>query len=229
MPRLAYVGAVLPKRSETFVYREVLGLRKRGHDVVAVSLRVPAPEDLAGDAVLSALAAEGVVVYSNGFVKRGLGEAMRRPLRATWAAGRLLTAAVVSRDLNIRGWVRLPVQWLGGLALAADLRERDVEHLHAHMAHAPTTLAMVAADALGVKFSFTGHAADLFRDRGLLRAKLRRAAFVACISEWHRGWYRGVELGLSDARLPVIRCGVDLAEFAPPEDTTEGSAENQRG
>ncbi|MEM1445444.1 MAG: glycosyltransferase [Planctomycetota bacterium] len=221
VPRLAYVGAVLPKRSETFVYREMLGLRERGHDVLAVSLRTTPREEFADDETLKALAAEAVVVYRRGFVARGLTEALRHPLRATRAKWRLFTAALQSGDLGLREWVRFPVQLLGGLALASDLRQRGVQHLHAHMAHSPTTIAMVAADALGAPFSFTGHAADLFRDRALLKAKLRRAAFVACISEWHRGWYRDVEAELSDAQLPVVRCGVDLDAFAPDEPTSD--------
>jgi glycosyltransferase involved in cell wall biosynthesis len=49
----------------------------------------------------------------------------------------------------------------------------------------------------------------LFCDFALLPDKLRRAAFVACISHWHRDYYRQWAPELTDDRLPVVRCGVD--------------------
>jgi len=210
--RVLYVGAVLPKASETFVYREVLGLRARGADVLAASVRPP-ERDL-GDERLDALADEAVVVYGPGLLARAARGALRRPD----VLARGLLDAAAGRDVPPGKRPRLLWQCLGGLSLAERLRGRGVEHVHAHMAHVPASVAMYAARALGVPFSFTGHAADLFRDRSLLPAKLARAAFVACISEWHRGFYReaapaGVDV--PDARLPVIRCGVAVDQFAP--------------
>jgi glycosyltransferase involved in cell wall biosynthesis len=73
---------------------------------------------------------------------------------------------------------------------------------------------MYAARQLGCRFSFTGHAADLFRDRVLLPEKLARAAFVACISNWHRAFYCSL-VSRPDEAYPLVRCGVDPAEFAP--------------
>jgi glycosyltransferase involved in cell wall biosynthesis len=100
-------------------------------------------------------------------------------------------------------------QCLAGLALADMVRSEHVDHVHAHMANTPTGVAMYAAMALGVPFSFTGHAADLFRYGSLLEQKLRSASFVACISEWHRDYYKR-RATLDDTRLPIIRCGVEV-------------------
>jgi glycosyltransferase involved in cell wall biosynthesis len=76
------------------------------------------------------------------------------------------------------------------------------------MAHVPTTITMYAARQLGITFSFTGHANDLFPERTLLTEKLKRARFTVCISHWHRGFYQAI-YPLPDERLPVVRCGVD--------------------
>jgi glycosyltransferase involved in cell wall biosynthesis len=78
------------------------------------------------------------------------------------------------------------------------------------MANTPTTIAMYAAAQLGVPFSFTGHANDLFVHRSLLGQKLRRCKFVACISRWHQDLYREI-LPVSDEKLPVVRCGVNTS------------------
>jgi glycosyltransferase involved in cell wall biosynthesis len=102
------------------------------------------------------------------------------------------------------------------LALARRVRPLGVRHIHAHMAHVPATIAMYAARQLGIGFSFTGHANDIFPNRTLLAEKLRRARFAACISEWHREFYRCVS-GVPESRLPVVRCGVEIPAAAPVE------------
>ena len=215
MNAVLYLASQLPKRSETFVYRELFALRASGVDVRAATLHPP-ERDL-GDPRLDALAAEAIPVYGAGWgklLRDFVIERLAHPIRAT------ATLLGAWRDAfwadDIRGAARLKVvaQAIAGLALARRARPLGIAHIHAHFAHAPATVALFAARQLGVPFSFTGHAVDLFRDRSLLRAKLTSAAFVACISEWHRGFYWGL-MPRPDAAYPVIRCGVDTAEFTP--------------
>src|SRR5205807_2706156 len=123
---IAYIAGSFPSLSETFVYREVRELRRRGWEVLTISLNDP----------------------------RRTGAARCRPI-------------------------------------------------HAHFAHAPATIAMYAAKQLGIGFSFTGHANDLFQRRALLKNKLKRATFVACISQWHSEFYQS--LGADPAKCHVIR------------------------
>src|SRR5262249_50083515 len=61
---------------------------------------------------------------------------------------------------------RIQLLWHFGAAtlLALRWKDRRIAHIHAHGAHTPATLAMHAAHLLGLGFSFTGHAADLFAD-----------------------------------------------------------------
>lgn len=104
------------------------------------------------------------------------------------------------------------MQMFGGVALAHRVKGLGVGHVHSHMAHVPSTIGLVTARQLGVTFSFTGHAADLFRDASLLSAKLKEASFVACISRWHRDYYRAL-WPRGDEGYPIIRCGVDVPEL----------------
>lgn len=219
---IVYLAAAFPKLSETFVYREVLGLRRAGVAVKVVSLR-PAEEVLGEDA-LEALKAEVIPLYGAGvgrLVADAARESIRHPLRSGGTLGSALWLACTARDLaGCRPRARTGWQAVAALALAARLRPLHPALLHAHMAHAPTTIALFTARQLGIPFSFTGHAADLFRDRALLIVKLRRALFVNCISYWHRAFYQ--ELVPRPATdYPVVRCGVDESEFparpAPPD------------
>ncbi|MBM3977110.1 MAG: glycosyltransferase family 4 protein [Planctomycetes bacterium] len=110
---------------------------------------------------------------------------------------------------------RLLAQAVAGIALARHLRRAGVAHLHCHFAHAPTSVGMYAARQARLPFSFTGHANDIFIQRALLRRKLARASFVACITDWHAEFYRAIEPACA-GRLHVVRCGVDLDEWRPP-------------
>lgn len=88
-------------------------------------------------------------------------------------------------------------------------------HIHSQWAHSCGTIAMYGAWLLDVSFSFTGHATDLFRDRCALEDKIRRADFIVCISEFHRGFY--LEHGARPEQLFIVYCGIDPAWFYPPQ------------
>lgn len=213
--RVLYVGAALPSRSETFVYNELLALRARG--VPAFAASVHAPEFGLGEERLDALAQEAIPIYGKGVARVLLDaalELMRRPFRGIGTLGMAIGDAVLSREIAMARRLRIPCQALAGLALARRVQPLEIRHIHAHMAHVPATIAMYAARQLGVPFSFTGHANDLFAQRSLLREKLLRSAFTACISRWHRDFYRTLA-DLPDTRLPIIRCGVEMPDSPP--------------
>lgn len=202
---IAYVAARLPTLSETFVYRELMGLRSRGRRIVPVTVRRPMGPF--GDPKLNALAAEATRVYSGATALallpalltrpaaffRAIGDAARADLNGTKARGKFLFQA-----------------WMG-LAAAWRLRAKGIGHVHAHLANTPATIALYLARGLGAAFSFTGHANDLFVHREALGFKLREAAFVSSISRWHQGFYESIMPG---GERPVIRCSVAIPPLA---------------
>lgn len=219
---LLYLSSFLPKRSETFVYREVLGLRKMGVDVRVASLY--APESGLGDRELDLLAAEVLTVYPQGFprlFKDAFFFILSNPLQAMRTFWTALLDSLSDGHLKFKERFKVIFQAVPALALARRIQETgDVRGIHVHMAHAPATIGMYAAHALGIPFSFTGHAADLFRDGTLIRQKLTRAVFVSCISRWHSAWYQSI-VPRSSQDYPVIRCGVSIPEV--PAQTLPGS------
>jgi glycosyltransferase involved in cell wall biosynthesis len=123
------------------------------------------------------------------------------------------------------GWrqrARLAGHFIPAVCLAMYWRKKRIGHIHAHWAHTATTIAMHAAGLLGIGFSFTGHANDLFVHRVALVAKLRRARFVVCISEFHRRFY--LALGADPSRLQVVYCGIDTDRFQPRENLSDAIA-----
>ncbi|HWI87437.1 MAG TPA: glycosyltransferase, partial [Sphingomonas sp.] len=202
---IAYVAARLPTLSETFVYRELMGLRSRGRSIAPVTVRKPVGPF--ADPALGALADEALQVYSAMTVLcllPALPTNFRQFLRAVGDA--------FCADLDsAKGRLKFLFQAWMGLAVAFRLRGRGIGHVHAHLANTPATVALYLARGLGARFSFTGHANDLFVHREGLAFKLKEAAFVSSISRWHQGFYEGVAPG---GQRPVIRCSVTVPEPA---------------
>lgn len=72
--------------------------------------------------------------------------------------------------------------------LAAAARERGITHLHAHFAKIATHVARAAAALLGVPYSFTAHARDIFEqsvDPAKLAERIRDAAQVVTVSRFN--------------------------------------------
>lgn len=210
-----YIANVLPGKSETFVYREIFALRSLGITVLTASVHEP-DRDL-GSSVLDALSDSAIKIYSSG-VSRLLRDAMAefacRPLRTISTYALACADAIRASDVKGLRRVKILAQAIAAIGLARRVRSLGVAHIHAHMAHVPTTIAMYAARQLGVPFSFTGHANDLFPSRSLLKEKLRRSAFTACISNWHRDFYESI-YKKNDCDYPIVRCGVDTRTVAP--------------
>ncbi|MEL6886421.1 MAG: glycosyltransferase [Pseudomonadota bacterium] len=96
---------------------------------------------------------------------------------------------------------------------AGMLRGKTVSHIHSQWIHSGGTVAMYGAWLMDRPFSFTGHAADLFRERAALSDKIARADFIICISEFHRQFY--IEHGADPEKLHIAYCGIDTSHFTP--------------
>lgn len=96
---------------------------------------------------------------------------------------------------------------------ARQLRKERVDVIHSQWIHSCGTVGMYGAWLLGVPFGFTGHAADLFRDRCALRDKIKRAEYIICISYFHRDFY--LIYGARPEQLIIGYCGINVSLFAP--------------
>ena len=224
--RVLYMSGELPVRSETFVYREILALRSLGIDVRTASVHAPT-HGLDAGGELSLMADETVEIYSKGkwaLLRDMVAELLTHPVRSIGTMVRCTVDAVFSREVSLGRKPKVVWQGIAALALARRVRPIGITHIHAHMAHVPTTIGMFAARQLSIPFSFTGHANDIFPNRTLLREKLARAAWANCISDWHRAFYQAI-VDRCDDDFPVVRCGVDTAQYdatpAPNSDTLE--------
>jgi glycosyltransferase involved in cell wall biosynthesis len=218
---IAYISGIFSLPSQTFVHGEVRALRARGWTVLPVSLH--AAPGLDADLQL-----EQLIVYGPGHsatIASAAAEVFSHPLRSlrTFALA-LFDSIRPGEPTSLGQRIKLPAQAAVALGVARRLRAAGVRHIHCHFAHAPTTVGMYCAAQMKIPFSFTGHANDLFPRRILLRTKLRRAAFVACISQWHRQWYQSIQAEDSN-KYEIIRCGVDVETWRPAKTARQSSEE----
>lgn len=221
-PRLGYVLSRFPYLPETFTLREMLALERLGWDVDVYGIQhqrdaVKHPEALRLEAAAEYLTFNPLA--------RPVRDATLRLLRRDPARyARLLRLTVrgnlASRDFLVKALALFP----GAIELAERMRRRGVAHLHAQYGTHSAMLALLAADLLGIGFSFGVHAHDLYVDSTMLAEKLHRARFVAAISEFNRGWLQRLARSPHDqAKIHVVRCGVDVEAYAyrprPPRRT----------
>jgi glycosyltransferase involved in cell wall biosynthesis len=199
--RLAVVVDTFPRWSERFLARELNELRRRGIELTVFALRQGA----------------------RAFVSDPEFEPLRERVRVLPGG---LPAAVrrlpgLRRDAQDPAWqaLRGALGWPGLLRatrarlLAEELRAGGFTHVHAHFANWPSTLAWLAAKQLGLPFSFSAHARDLFVEAQLLAEKARDAtALFAC----HRlGWerLRALPGGAGAEKAILMYHGLPLEDF----------------
>lgn len=214
--RVCYIINHYPKVSHSFIRREILAVERAGLSVERVSVRgwdqtIVDETDKAEQARTHYVLKAGVP----SLLWRTAMEAIRSPRRF---ASALALALRMSRRSD-----RTALHHLAYLIEAADIasivRERRVDHMHAHFGTNSTDVALLTSVLTGVPYSFTVHGADE-ADRPIqlnLPAKVSRARFVIAVSNYGRGQlFRWCPLE-DWHKVQVVHCGVDEVFLGEPE------------
>jgi glycosyltransferase involved in cell wall biosynthesis len=207
--RVAFVLKGYPRLSETFIAQEIHALEQRGLDILIVSLRHPT--DAAIHPVHRQIKAD--CLYLPEYL-------YQEPLRVWrgWRRARRLSGYRVAR----RAWLadlwrdKTPnrIRRFGqALVLAAEL-PADVDRLHAHFLHTPASVTRYAAMMMGLPWSVSAHAKDIWTSPDWeKREKLAVADWaVTCTASGHAHL-----AALSPDPKLVALCyhGVSLDRFPP--------------
>jgi glycosyltransferase involved in cell wall biosynthesis len=210
--KIAYLAPEIPALSATFVYNEILHLEGSGYQIV--SLSVHRPHSPAREQSLEDLGNRTEYLYrtpKRKLIGSNLRMLIRKPVRYFSVLATAVGDAWEVGLLNRVG-MGLLYRFIVAARVARILVDENCVHLHVHFAHVPTDIAMYAARMSAIPFSFTAHANDLFERGWLLDRKVRRASFVATISEYNRQFL--VKKGSPEHKIHVIRCGVDPKAFS---------------
>ena len=224
MARVAYLMSHYPAISHGFVLREVEHLRMAGVDVETLSIHRARADDLLAEADRRAAATTYDVLPTNfaRLVGAHLDALIRAPRRYLAALGLALrTGAPGARE---RLWHLF--YFAEAMILLRHCRRAGITHIHAQFADSATDVAMLVThyrrgqrvSGAECSWSLAVHGSVEFYnvDKYALVAKLEQARFAVAISDFGRSQLMRLSGRERWPHQYVVRCGVDLAVYAPP-------------
>ena len=204
--RLGFLVKVWPKLSETFILEEVLGLERQGVNLHLYTLAPPS------DAIRHQEVAQ-VRAPVSAVPSRAWSQAGAHALAHAWCAGRrplawlrTLAQALRRGGPGLRAFAQAP--WL-----ARALHRQGIEHLHVHFISQTTDVAELSCHLIGLPFSVSAHAKDIYTGRPEdLRRKLRAARFTVTCTEFNRQTLAALA---PDAAVHRMYHGIDHRLFHP--------------
>jgi glycosyltransferase involved in cell wall biosynthesis len=217
--RVAYLLKTFPRLSETFILNEILGLERLGIDIQIFSLQKPEN----GPVHPAVAEVKGTVTYVP----------FRGPRVRFADLGRLLLCHLMLSLVETRryctaakffffkpGKSRL-LDYLQAGYLAWVLRRDGFEHLHVHFANVPASVAEVAHRLIGIPYSLTAHAKDIYLTPAAeLARKIEGAECVLTCTAHNQRYLADLASGRTPVRLAYH--GVDVGRFGgrPPHAPT---------
>jgi glycosyltransferase involved in cell wall biosynthesis len=210
--RIAYLVKTFPRLSETFILNEILGVEELGLELAIFSLRKqpPGAEPVHPDVAK----VRAPVKYIPSFVRPLLPPGLALLLFAQLAF--LLTTprrycAAVRFHFGSGDNPRLK-DFLQAGYLARALRKGKFAHLHVHFANLPTTVAEIVQYLTGIRYSFTGHAKDIYlTPPEELARKIKKAVSVLTCTAFNQSYLAGLAEQGTPIRLAYH--GIDVSRF----------------
>ena len=217
-PVIAHLAQEFPSLTMTFVYREVMALREMGVNIDTFSIWKPSREKVSREARhLMDTTFHIFPLDWFKFPKAQLYFLITRPVKYVSTFFYVLTRPGIKPPHRRRTFF----QFFYAIYMAAEIKKRGIQHIHAHFALNAATVAMVIGRLLGITYSLTAHANDIFADPVLLEEKLKNAKFTITISEYNK---RYLQQFASADKIHIVHYSLDLNQFAPLPERKDGSS-----
>lgn len=209
--RLAYIVSRFPGLSETFILREMNGLRSKGWDIALYPLIVQ-DEKVIHDSVESWM----VQVRRIPWVSV---ELIISNLKWLFSHPRLylslLVRVVWENKANLNFLARAVLLFPRAVLMSDRMRGEKVGHIHAHYSTHPALVAWIIHRLTGISYSITVHAHDIFVRRDMLHTKMSEAAFIVAISEFNKQFLSHHLGEWVTEKTHIVHCGIDPALYKP--------------
>jgi len=208
--RIGYLVKTFPKISETFILQEILELERQGVSLTIFSLYPPTDTEV--HPFVSDI--QSRVYYLSGQTPKSLEPALHAHQWLVTHHRNRHTATLQFFQRRQEGMQ--PSDLHHARALAVQLLELKIDHLHAHFANEPTGVAELTHHLTGIPFSFTAHAKDIYLSHPqVLDRKMQGASFVITCTKHNKDYLEN----LSSGHVPVqhIYHGLDATRFSGPD------------
>ncbi len=208
---VAFVLKGYPRLSETFIAQEIRALEERGLDIRLISLRRPTDRHV--HPVHREIRAP--VNYLPEYLYRAPARVWRG-----WRAGRRLSGYAAARRTWLKDLARDPTpnrarRFGQALVLACEL-PADVGWIHAHFLHTPASVARYAALMLGLPWSCSAHAKDVWTTPAWEKAeKLADCRWLVTCTRTNRDHL--ADLAPAGRQVDLVYHGLDEGRFPPLE------------
>lgn len=210
---LAYILKGYPRISETFISNEILLLEQLGFSIHLIPMRHPR-ENFCHDSVkqikapVDYLPTEILQEFPRLLLPNIL-QAAKQPEK--YREG-LLQAAKKFRKSRKMATIKHLLQ-AGYLTNNILSKHPDIQHLHGHFAHSPTSVTMFSSLLSGLPFSFTAHAKDIYTAKpDHLQEKVAAAKFAVTCTQHNAEYLKQLAKG-SDTTIHTIYHGIDTELF----------------
>lgn len=211
--RLAYFTNTYPRATDTFIRREVIGLRTRGFKVSTYSVRKTGVNHDVDPEVISEKENTHYLfpVNISFLIKSLIRVVLLRPRQflSTW------WLAQKSSRPGMRGYFLQQIYFLEAVMLASLLKRDLIEHVHNHLGDNSGTVTMLAAKLADISYSISIHGPHIFFDgpNWALDKKTEHAQFISCIGHFCTSQMMLYADKAYWDKFKIIRCGVDIEQF----------------
>jgi colanic acid/amylovoran biosynthesis glycosyltransferase len=226
--RVAYLTGEYPRATDTFIQREVITLRKQGVEVHTFSVRPTGEEHMVGeeqklerDRTVYILPVNPInLLFTHLSLLFSSPKKYISAIKLAWSTS----------QAGLRGAFYQLFYFLEAGILAKQIKQKQIVHLHNHIAEGSGTVTMLAAAMGGFTYSFTLHGPYIFfrAYQWRLDEKIKRALFVSCISNYARS--QGMIFAPQENwnRMHVVHCGIDPALFQMVSHTEKPDEQGKR-
>lgn len=208
--KIGYVVKMFPRLSETFILNEILELERRGAEVVIFSVKKP--NEGRFHPQLTKLKAKVLYLEDLEPKKWHLWISKEWSQLSDHSQG---LWNLIDESLSNDNCFQMDHIWWSAW-LAAQAEKMGLDHLHAHFASLPSSIAYFAHRISGISFSFTAHAKDIFvydADEHHLRKKLKSAAFVVTVTNYNKKYLTKNIPEADPDSIRVVHNGINLEQF----------------
>jgi glycosyltransferase involved in cell wall biosynthesis len=205
-PKIAYLLDSFPVLSETFIRQEILILEHQGLLCQLFSLSEPS----ASNSAKGEWNGQTTVTYISHQSKLNLlAIAIRRFLKTPIRFLR----TVVLMAIYEQPWSAIKYL-ISGAYVSEQIEHLGITHIHAHFASASTSVAQVVYLLIGIPYSFTAHAYDIYLSRkSALSFKMSMARFVATCSTYNQRYLKKLIDRRKSVCIHCIYLGLNLGSF----------------
>jgi colanic acid/amylovoran biosynthesis glycosyltransferase len=211
--RIAYLLHRFPGHTDTFIRREIKAIRDAGTHAEVISVWTPKASETTPvlmdewRSVTSFLIPVGPFKVLSVIAATALRSPDRflRSLRLAWSTAKP----------GVKGMLMQAAYFIEAV-LAADIaKQKQITHLHNHIGDQSGTVAMLAAELLGIGYSITFHGWPVFFDAENTKVgeKVRRARFTRSISHFCRSQLMLFSKMKDSRPFRIAHCGIEIGSY----------------